>query len=138
MARLPQWLKELAVLSVPPCMAERMAEEWQAHLAITPGLVAQTVVAAGFLIAAVRCGFAARFGAVTKTGIVMSPRATECAICGEPIMGESPGGELKRRKPCPRCGSFARKFFVQVHFTAAVEVVANLRSGERPNSRAER
>jgi hypothetical protein len=73
-------------------------------------------------IAAVRCEFAARFGPVTKAEIVMSPAAAECAICGEPITGESPSGELKKRKPCPRCGSLARKFFVQAHFTAAGSV----------------
>jgi lipopolysaccharide/colanic/teichoic acid biosynthesis glycosyltransferase len=41
-------------------MAERMAEEWQAHLDATLGSVAQTMVAAGFLIAAVQCKLAVK------------------------------------------------------------------------------
>jgi hypothetical protein len=59
-AELPQRLKELAVRRLPSGLGERMAEEWQAHLAATPGSVAQTVVAVGFLIAAARCKLAAK------------------------------------------------------------------------------
>ena len=59
MAGLPQWAKQLAVRQLPPGITERMAEEWQAHLDATPS-VAQTMVAAGFLIAAVRCELAAK------------------------------------------------------------------------------
>jgi hypothetical protein len=73
-AGLPQRLKHLAVLRLPPCMAERMAEEWQAHLDDTPA-PARTLAALGFVVAAMRCKLVARFGPVAKTEILMKPAA---------------------------------------------------------------
>jgi hypothetical protein len=54
-AGLSQWVKQLAVRQLPPGITERMAEEWQAHLDSTPPVAQTMVLAAGFLIAAVRC-----------------------------------------------------------------------------------
>ena len=74
MAGLPQRLKHLAVLRLPPCVAERMAEEWQAHLDDTPA-PARTLAALGFVLAAMRCKLVARFGPITETEILMKPVA---------------------------------------------------------------
>ena len=43
---------------------------------------------------------------------------TFCNNCGTPITGESPSGESAHRKPCPQCGSLARRFEESVKFTA--------------------
>jgi hypothetical protein len=75
MPRGAQSLKELAVGRLPRCMAERLCEEWQAHLDATPGPVSKTLVAVGFVFAALRFRVAARFGAATRTEIVMTRRA---------------------------------------------------------------
>ncbi len=47
-----------------------------------------------------------------------------CANCGEPIHGESPSGEPAQRKPCPKCGSTARSFSVQVEVRLSVSGTA--------------
>jgi restriction system protein len=41
---------------------------------------------------------------------------TDAIVCNEceTILDEEPGGDPERRKPCPHCGSKARKFFVSV------------------------
>jgi hypothetical protein len=75
MPRGAQLLKELAVSHLPSCMAERLCEEWQAHLNATPGPVSKTLVAVGFVFAALRFSLAARFDAAATVEIVMTPRA---------------------------------------------------------------
>jgi len=50
---------------------------------------------------------------------------TLCAKCGEPILGESPSGDPKERKPCPNCGSMGRTFSVKMHATVSVNVSAD-------------
>ncbi len=37
-----------------------------------------------------------------------------CNNCGTTITSEPLGGELAQRKPCPQCGSIARRFSLQV------------------------
>lgn len=39
---------------------------------------------------------------------------TFCGKCGTPIYDEAPSGDPKKRKPCPKCGSTARKFSLEV------------------------
>ncbi len=36
-----------------------------------------------------------------------------CNNCGAPITSEPPSGDPAQRKPCPRCGSTARRFSLQ-------------------------
>jgi hypothetical protein len=74
MAGLPQWVKQLAVRQLPPGMAERMAEEWQAHLDATPSVAQRTMVAAGFLIAAVRCELAAKIARSGESPLLIPHR----------------------------------------------------------------
>src|SRR5438270_12654672 len=50
MTGLPQRLKELAVCRLPSGIAERIAEEWQAHLDALPGGLSKLSAAAGFLL----------------------------------------------------------------------------------------
>ena len=35
---------------------------------------------------------------------------TSCNNCGTPITSEPPNGDPVQRKPCPQCGSMARRF----------------------------
>lgn len=49
-----------------------------------------------------------------------------CNSCGEPIVGESPGGEPAQRKPCPNCGSLSRRFDVQCSGGAVAGGVADV------------
>lgn len=53
MTGLPQRLKELAVCRLPPGIAERIAEEWQAHLDALPDGLSKLTAAAGFLFSTV-------------------------------------------------------------------------------------
>jgi phage FluMu protein Com len=42
----------------------------------------------------------------------MMADGVRCSNCGTLIAGEPSGGDPSQRKPCPRCGSFARIFEV--------------------------
>jgi hypothetical protein len=81
MAGLPQWVKQLAVRQLPPGMAERMAEEWQAHLDATPSVAQRTMVAAGFLIAAVRCELAAEIARSGESPLLIAHRCSLSFSC---------------------------------------------------------
>lgn len=48
---------------------------------------------------------------------------TFCAKCGTPIYDESPSGDPKGRKPCPECGSTARKFSLEISAHVAVSAM---------------
>jgi len=50
---------------------------------------------------------------------------TFCAKCGEPILGESPNGDPKERRPCSNCGSTTRTFSAEMHATVSVNVSAD-------------
>ncbi len=52
-------------------------------------------------------------------------RDTLCAECGEPILDESPSADPKERRPCPNCGSTARRLSGEMHATISVSVSAN-------------
>jgi hypothetical protein len=49
---------------------------------------------------------------------------THCADCGAPIIDESPSGDPDLRKPCPNCGSTARKFSLELSAHVAVSAMA--------------
>ena len=48
---------------------------------------------------------------------------TFCGKCGTPIYDEAPSGDPKKRKPCPTCGSTARKFSLEVSARVAVSAM---------------
>src|SRR2546430_2590756 len=43
-----------------------------------------------------------------------------CNNCGTHLIDESPSGDPAQRKPCPRCGSLARRF--DVHMSGSISL----------------
>lgn len=51
---------------------------------------------------------------------------THCGVCGCAITDEAPSGDPAQRKPCPKCGSLARAFSLEVHATVHVSASAEI------------
>jgi ribosomal protein S27AE len=132
--RLTEYLIRRAVRRLPEDQRERLAEEWTADVADTPGDLAKLVFACGLKCASRK--IASDYSRCVSSQPVANDEHsmlpahsvvsddTRCGNCGEPVIERT---ENVDRLPCPRCGSTARMFSVQVHARAAASVTANAR-----------
>ena len=141
--RLADYLIRLAVRRLPVDQRERLAEEWAADVADTPGDLAKLVFACGLICASTKIASDYR-RRMRSQSVVNDERSmlpahsmvsdgTRCGKCGEPI-SERPGIDPADRKPCPKCGSTTRTFSIQVEVKSSASVTATAHVVRGPES----
>lgn len=64
----------------------------------------------------------------------MNNTDTQCGGCSHPITDEAPSGDPSQRKPCPKCGSLARVFSLEVHATVHLSATAEVTAFTYPET----
>jgi len=141
--RLTESLIQFAIRRLPTDQRERLAEEWAADVADTPGDLARLLFACGLIFASTKIASDSR-RRVHAQSVVDDERSVlparsmvsddiSCGNCGEPII-ERPAIDPADRQPCPRCGSMTRTFSVRAEVRGSSSMTATAHVIRGPES----